>query len=178
MEIRIFNLHYRDTVEADIYQVLSERINLFEGVVGHLQPILAKMSGTITRAVLEGRAGVAAERSEIAKLIEKQATETTRGLDIGDAVDTEISMPERAPSPVTMEDLDRVINHAAAHAGRRWRVRRLGEREYALRAPGMDRAVRVTTNPAYFEGASGKRSALVARGPSVSATDRCRAPGL
>ena len=61
-EIRIFNLHYQDTVEADIYQVLGERINLFEGVVGHLQPILAKMSGTIARAVLEGRAGVAAER--------------------------------------------------------------------------------------------------------------------
>ena len=56
-EIRIFNLHYQDTVEADIYQVLSERINLFEGVVGHLQPILAKMSGTITRAVLEGSGG-------------------------------------------------------------------------------------------------------------------------
>ena len=36
--IRIFNLHYEDTVEADIYRVLRERIRLFEGVVGELQP--------------------------------------------------------------------------------------------------------------------------------------------
>lgn len=149
-EIRIFNLHYQDTVEADIYQVLGERINLFEGVVGHLQPILAKMSGTITRAVLEGRAGVAAERAGIAKLIDKQATEITPGLDISDAVDTEISMPTRVPSPLTMEDLDRVINLPGLMPDR-VEVRRLGDREYALQAPGMDRAVRVTTNPEYFE---------------------------
>ena len=54
--IRIFNLHYRDTVEADIYRALAKRIGLFHGVVGQLQPILAKVSGTIAQAVLEGRA--------------------------------------------------------------------------------------------------------------------------
>ena len=149
-EIRIFNLHYRDTVEADIYQVLSERINLFEGVVGHLQPILAKMSGTITRAVLEGRAGVAAERAELAKLIEQQASETASGLDIGEAVDTEMGMPERPSSPLTMDDLDRVIRSPQLMP-EGVKVRRLGDREYAMRAPGMDRAMRVTTNPEYFE---------------------------
>ena len=59
-------------------------------------------------------------------------------------------MPERAPSPVTMEDLDRVINTPQLMPDG-VEVRRLGEREYALRAPGMDRAMRVTTHPEYFE---------------------------
>ena len=148
-EIRIFNLHYADTVEADIYQVLGERINLFEGVVGHLQPILAKMSGTITRAVLEGRAGIAAERAGIAKEIDEQAA-TGSAFDIGDAVDTETVMPQRAPSPVTMDDLDRVINSPRLLPDG-VEVRRLGHREYALKGPEMDGAVRVTTNPEYFE---------------------------
>ena len=57
--IRIFNLHYEDTVEADIYRVLRERIRLFEGVVGELQPILARMSGRIAKVVLAGGAGSA-----------------------------------------------------------------------------------------------------------------------
>ena len=130
--IQIFNLHYADTVEADIYQALSERINLFQGVVGHLQPILARMSGTITKAVLEGRTVRASERVAIAKEMGRQATGTKAGIDIGEAVDAEITIPERAPSPVTMEDLDQVINTPGLMPGD-VEVRRLGKREYSLR---------------------------------------------
>jgi SNF2 family DNA or RNA helicase len=38
-DIRIVNLHYADTVEADVYRALRARIGLFETVVGRLQPI-------------------------------------------------------------------------------------------------------------------------------------------
>ena len=42
--IRIVNLHYAGTVETDVYRALRTRINLFESVVGPLQPILARAS--------------------------------------------------------------------------------------------------------------------------------------
>ena len=148
--IRIFNLHYEDTVEADIYQALSERINLFQGVVGPLQPILARMSGTITKAVLEGRAGSSDGRAEVAEHIKRQAADSAPGIDIDDAVDAEISMPDRPRSPVTMEDLDRVINSPGLMPDG-LEVRRLGRREYSLKVPDMAEAIRVTTDPEYFE---------------------------
>ena len=44
--IRIANLHYEGTVEADVYRALRNRIKLFESVVGPLQPILSKLSRT------------------------------------------------------------------------------------------------------------------------------------
>ena len=47
--IRIVNLHYEDTVETDVYRALQERIDLFETVVGRLQPILAELPRTITQ---------------------------------------------------------------------------------------------------------------------------------
>ena len=38
--VHIVNLHYEDTVETDVYRALGSRINVFEVVVGPLQPIL------------------------------------------------------------------------------------------------------------------------------------------
>ena len=52
--IRIVNLHYAGTVETDVYSALRTRINLFESVVGPLQPILARLPSTIAGAVLGG----------------------------------------------------------------------------------------------------------------------------
>ena len=43
--VRICNLHYEDTVETDVYRALGSRINLFQRVVGPLQPILARLPG-------------------------------------------------------------------------------------------------------------------------------------
>jgi len=41
--IRIVNLHYQDTVEADVYHALRSRIDVFHKVVGGLQPILTRL---------------------------------------------------------------------------------------------------------------------------------------
>jgi len=48
-KIRIVNLHYSGRVEADVYSALRGRIQLFEAVVGRLQPILAKLPSLMTR---------------------------------------------------------------------------------------------------------------------------------
>ena len=86
--IRIFNLRYRDTVEADIYRALAKRIGLFQGVVGQLQPILARVSGTIAHAVLEGRASSDEGRVALAQKVDREVTDSASGIDIDEAADT------------------------------------------------------------------------------------------
>ena len=108
--IRIVNLHYEGTVETDVYRALRNRIGLFETVVGRLQPILARLPRAISAAVLSGRGREDAERARVVDTIEQQAREAgRRGFDIDAVMDEDITIPEQPPSPVTMEDLDRVI---------------------------------------------------------------------
>ena len=51
-EIWIFNYFYRDSVEAEIYRRLSNRIGWFEEVVGTLQPILHEVGQTIREVAM------------------------------------------------------------------------------------------------------------------------------
>ena len=165
--IRIVNLHYEGTVETDVYRALRTRINLFEAVVGPLQPILAQLPRTIAGAVLSGRGrgGERAGRSvtervpesdgdgraDVVEAIERQVREVqASGFDIDATVDTDVTMPARAPSPIAMQDLDRVIA-APDLMPPGTDIQPLGHREYGLLAPGMDERLRVTTNPTYYE---------------------------
>ena len=167
--IRILNLHYEDTVETDVYRALRERIQLFETVVGRLQPILAQLPRTIAKAVLAKRTGSrAAAKDAQAKgtggatdggasptdpvaAIQQQTEEAqASGFDLDAALDEAIAPPPSAPSPVTMDDLDRILttpNLMPPDA----EIQTLGHREYGLRTAGMKDFVRVTTDPAYFE---------------------------
>ena len=164
--IRIVNLHYAGTVETDVYRALRTRINLFESVVGPLQPILARLPRTIAGAVLTGdrrrgeRTGPATDggpvsdvgaRPQVIEAIERQVREARAGgFDIDATLDADISMPARAPSPVAMEDLDRVIT-APDLMPPGTDIQPMGQREYGLLAPGMGERLRVTTNPEYYE---------------------------
>ena len=165
--IRIVNLHYAGTVETDVYRALRTRINLFEAVVGPLQPILAQLPRTIAGAVLAGggRCGEGARRpaveqapvsdtgghADVVEAIERQVREARAGgFDIDATVDTEVTMPAREPSPVTMADLDRVVaSPDLMPPGTD--IQTLGQREYGLLAPGMAERLRVTTDPGYYE---------------------------
>ena len=148
--IRIFNLHYSDTVEADIHQALAERIGLFQGVVGRLQPILAKVSGTIAKAVLEGRASTHEGRAALAEEVDREATEAAPGIDIDEAADTTFALADRPASSVTMDDLDRVIRRPELLPDG-FTVQPLGPREYSLTVQGHESAIRITTDADYFE---------------------------
>ena len=165
--IRIVNLHYEGTVETDVYGALRSRINLFEAVVGPLQPILAQLPRTIAGAVLSGRGrqgesggrpvtepvavSDAGGRADVVEAIERQVREArTSGFDIDATVDMDVTMPARASSPIAMEDLDRVIaSPDLMPPGTD--IQPLGHREYGLLAPGMAERLRVTTNPGYYE---------------------------
>ena len=149
--IRIVNLHYEDTVETDVYRALRERINLFETVVGPLQPILSTLSRTIADVVLSGRSKDAPGHVDAIAEIEQQVLAAkSQGLDIDEVVEDELHMPDRPPSPVTMDDLDRVIGSPDLMPPGT-EVSPMGPREYQLQAPGMATPLRVTTNPTYYE---------------------------
>ncbi len=147
--IRVVNLHYEGTVETAVYGALRDRIGLFEQVVGRLQPILSRMPREIADAVLAG--GSSPEARNIADQIKRQVSEEEQGgFDIDDALDTDPSMPVRASSPVTLDDLDRVISDPDLMPPGT-NVQPLRPREYSLLAPGMAEPVRVTTEAAYYE---------------------------
>ncbi len=147
--VRVVNLHYKDTVEADVYRALRKRIGLFQNVVGRLQPILARMPGALAAAVLAGRDS--ADARNVADQIERQVAEEEQGgFDIDAAVDSSLEMPERSPSPITLDDLDRVIRDPDLMPPDT-QVQQMGKREYSLIAPGMQESIRVTTDPDYYE---------------------------
>ncbi len=148
--IRIFNLHYRDTVEADIYRALAKRIGLFHGVVGQLQPILAQVAGTIAQAVLEGHASTEEGRAALAKKVDREAKKSAPRIDIDKAADTKLLVRDRPGSCVTMDDLDQLIRRADLLPDG-FNVQPLGPREYSLTVHGRQRAIRITTDADYFE---------------------------
>ena len=147
--IRIVNLHYEDTVETNIYRVLRKRIGLFQQVVGRLQPILAQMPKEIASTVL-GKGHGAVRDAAREEIEERIARAEEHGFDIDTGVDTEVTMTERGAAPVTLDDLDRIINEPKLMP-LGTEARPLGPREYSFLKPGMTQAVRVTTNPAYYE---------------------------
>ena len=149
--IRIVNLHYEGTVETDVYRALRSRIGLFESVVGRLQPILARLPQMISRTVLSGENRNVGGRTNVVDAIKQQAEEAeSRGFDIDAVTESDLTMPKQVPSPVTMEDLDRVIRSPDLMPPG-FEVQPLGKREYSVLKPGMDKPVRVATDPAYYE---------------------------
>ncbi len=147
--IRIVNLHYEDTVETDIYRVLRERIGLFTKMVGRLQPILSRLPGQITRAVLTGQGKDAAGRRRTVAALEAEAREADGGFDIDAALDDVLDSAVRPKPLATMSDLDRVIGWPGLLPPGT-KVQSLGNREYGVTSPGATDPVRVTTDPDHY----------------------------
>ena len=149
--MRIVNLHYEDTVETDVYRALGTRINLFETVVGPLQPILAQLPRTIGRAVLSRSQGEAGQRKNIADSITQQVDQSeSEGFDIDAVLDDEFVMPDRPPPAMTLHDLNRVMTREDLMPPAT-QVQAVGPRDYALSRPGMTKLIRVTTDPEHYE---------------------------
>ena len=149
--IRIVNLHYEDTVESDIYRALRERIDLFQTVVGRLQPILAGIAQKISHSVLSGASRDPAQRKGLVATLGHDAQEREAGgFDFDEVTESDIETLARPDSPITMDDLDRVINTSE------WmphdvQVEPLGKRQYKLWLPDRIAPLRVTTDPSFYE---------------------------
>jgi superfamily II DNA or RNA helicase len=107
-DIRIINLHYEDTVEADVYRALRARIRVFESVVGGLQPILARLPGLIGATVLAQDHGQH-KRDEAVGTIDAAIAAGGQGIDLGDFADEDLELPIRPEPALTLADLRSVL---------------------------------------------------------------------
>ena len=151
--VRIVNLHYKDTVETDVYLALRKRIGLFQSVVGKLQPILSQLPSTISSTVLRAGHMTDAVRAQVtsdvtARVAALQADPSALDLDL--LADEDVEMPKRPQPALDMLMLDGVIGREDLMPPG-VAVRALGVREYGYLAPGMSAELRVTTDPGLFE---------------------------
>lgn len=102
-DIRIVNLHYKDTVETEVYCALSSRIRLFEDMVGGLQPILSAVSREIGAIALAG--GSVDVEDLIGSTIDEVELPT---VDIDDQ-DFFGEMPEMGIPALSLDDLVQVV---------------------------------------------------------------------
>ena len=149
--IQIVNLHYANTVEADVYKALRDRIGLFENVVGRLQPILASLPKLISGRVLEGKTRPDDARQALVADVEGEADRAeASGFDIDAVTDVDLPEPVKASSPITMDDLESIVSDARLLPPG-IEVVAMGPREFKLRAPGMKDWIRISTSPPYYE---------------------------
>jgi hypothetical protein len=150
-KIRVINLAYKDTVEADVYFAVGRRIQLFQGLVGKLQPILSTLPKRIEAAVLAGKGTKDAERQRLVADVDKLASEPPAGgLDIDEVAKDALTMPTLPPPSLTLDDIDRVMNHPVLRPPQvEWVPMDSGS--YSIRLPGMPQAVRVTLRPDTFD---------------------------
>lgn len=105
--IRILNLHYSNTVEADVYHALRSRIDVFHKVVGGLQPILTRLPELIEGMVLSG-----ANRDEASldtTLAQEIEVAGQNSLDIDLLTEGDLDLAPRAPPALTLADLRRAL---------------------------------------------------------------------
>ncbi|MEI6972927.1 MAG: helicase-related protein, partial [bacterium] len=145
VKIRIINLHYEGTVEADVYMALRRRINLFQSVVGRLQPILARMPSLIAGQLLKRHGTDPDARAALVGDLERDAeTAKNEGLDLDAIIDADLEEPKRPRARLTLQDLDLVLNCPEALPPG-LALRKLQSGEYACQAPGQGAPVRITT---------------------------------
>lgn len=150
-KIAIVNLMYTDTVEADVYAALRNRIGLFTSVIGRLQPILSRLPHRIAEAALAGREERVRLRANLLSTLEGEVAESEReGFDIDSATQEAMTVPALPAPPLTMATLGALLDQPEMLPPA-VQVERLSAVEFSWRAPGMPEALRITTDLAYYE---------------------------
>jgi ERCC4-related helicase len=148
--IRILSFAYRDTVEQDVFFTVGSRINLFQGIVGRLQPILSRLPREFEElALLDREARDAARHRFLAELEQQVKDADERGFDIDATVEADLDLPSLPDPAFTLRDLDRAIQFGRARPPQ-VDFRPLDPCSYGIGLPGSD-PVRVTTDPEAFE---------------------------
>jgi hypothetical protein len=147
--IRIDNLHYADTIEADVYHALRQRIGLFSRFVGKLQPILSTLPRSISEAAF-GRGGQEGRSRIVSDLEARIRDQEERGFDLDAVIDANLDEPERPSVLYDLDALDELIRRPELLPPG-YEARALGVREYQFSMPGMPAPLRVTTSAEFFE---------------------------
>ncbi|HEY7423604.1 MAG TPA: helicase-related protein, partial [Gemmataceae bacterium] len=150
-KVRVVNLAYNDTVEADVYFSLGNRINWFEGVIGKLQPILSRLPKEFERVTLERKENREAARQRLLADVGRMAEDAqATAFDIDEAARESLAMPEFPPPALSLTELDTVLNRVDLRpAWLDWS--RLDVGSYSAQMPGMSEPLRVTTSAEVFD---------------------------
>lgn len=150
-DIRIINLHYEDTVEADVYRALRSRISIFEKVVGGLQPILTRLPRLFEESVLSKVNAPDSKRDDALQALDNAISAgEASALNLDDFADEDIKLPPRPDPAITLSDLRAVLDRPillplgteAVH---------LDEKDYRLVDGYLPHAVRVTVDREFYE---------------------------
>jgi hypothetical protein len=172
-EIRILNLAYADTVEADVYFALSRRIGLFSGVVGKLQPILSRELQPILSRIPKEFEETALAPSEQRDRLRQGLVETVRrlgeetesgGLDIDEIGAGELTIPEFPEPPFSPEDMEPILRREDLLPPG-VEVAPLDAGSFSLRVPGHAEPARVTPLPKVFDNHFESHQLLLPDGP-------------
>ena len=148
--IRIYNLAYQDTVEADVYFKVGQRINLFQGIVGKLQPILSRLPKKLEEYTLRTTADKEEARHRLMNELEDLEREANEpGFDIDASAAASVEAPKLPEAALTANDIDRLVNHKELLPPTvAWRPLDAGS--YGVLLPGMATEVRATTSGEVF----------------------------
>lgn len=150
-DIRIINLHYEDTVEADVYRALRSRISVFERVVGGLQPILTKLPRLIEESVLSKSSDPAAKRDDALQALDTAiAAGEGSALNLDDFADEDLDVPARPDPAISLTDLRTILDRPILLPSSSEAVR-LNEKDYRFVDGFLTHAVRVTVDREFYE---------------------------
>ncbi|TVR84863.1 MAG: helicase [Rhodospirillales bacterium] len=150
--IRIVNLHYRDTVEADVYSSLRRRIDLFRTFVGKLQPILSSLPSRIAQAALSPGDRDLARRNLASRVEDEALAAEASGFDLDEIVASDLEEPRRCPPFYDLDDLGRLLTRPELlPPGLEVTPLHGSDRHFSLSAPGMLSPIRVTIDPVFYE---------------------------
>lgn len=150
--IRIINLLYENTVEADIYQTLRDRIGLFGAFVGKLQPILSRLPRAFSELALVSRERQFAARTQAISDIQSNIQEQENtGFDLDELTLSSLEMPERNPPLYDLPYLDTVLKTPALLPPGYEAAPLAGDKDYKYVIPGRKEPIRVTTDPSFYE---------------------------
>jgi len=151
--VRVVNLGYADTVEVDVYFALSERIGLFSGLVGKLQPILSRLPQEFAASIRETSMTPEEARKEaVRRALENARKAEESGFDIDETTETDLRSPDFIPSSVTPADVERILLSVDEAPGG-FQVGPLDEGSFKMSEAGADGAssYRVTARPGLFD---------------------------
>ena len=166
--IRVLNFAYKGTVEEDVFFTVGERINLFQGIVGRLQPILSRLPKQIeTVTLLSTREQREAARQRfISELLHEVDDAENNGFDIDATVTGSLDIPALPDSALALRDFDSILSRECACPSG-CEVRPLDRGSYAVSIPGAH-DVRVTTEAEVFEYSSDNQQLFSPGGPAFN----------
>ena len=148
--IRVLSFAYKDTVEQDVFFTVGNRINLFQGIVGRLQPILSRLPRRFEELALLDRDARETARQRFLADLEQQVRDADEsGFDIEVTVEGSLDLPSLPEPALTLRDLDRAIQIARARPPE-VDFRPLDPGSYGIGLPGGG-PIRVTTDAGVFE---------------------------